>query len=73
MTAYFSWLYLSIFMTNTTQVKNDVICDCTGTTRTKVQQLIDDGANDLDQIADATGACTGCGSCDILILEMLED
>jgi NAD(P)H-nitrite reductase large subunit len=62
-------------MTNTIQNtidRDDVICDCTGTTRMKIQQLIDEGVKDLDHIADATGACTGCGSCDILILEMLE-
>lgn len=51
--------------------REDVICDCTGTTRTKVQQLIDDGA-DLDRISRATGACTGCGACDVLIIDMLE-
>lgn len=49
-----------------------IICDCTGTTYQKVHQLIDDGATTLDEISDVTGACTGCGSCDILILEMLE-
>lgn len=52
--------------------QEDIICDCTGTTRAKVQQLIDDGADSLDAIADATGACTGCASCDILVMEMLE-
>jgi len=52
--------------------RDDVICDCTGTTKAKIQQLIDDGADSLDQISTATGACTGCGACDILILEMLE-
>jgi len=58
--------------TQNTNDRDDVICDCTGTTKTKVQQLIDDGADSLDAIADATGACTGCGSCDILVMEMLE-
>jgi NAD(P)H-nitrite reductase large subunit len=57
--------------TNTIQDK--IICDCAGTTEAKIQQLIDDGADSLDRIARITGACTGCGSCDILILEMLED
>jgi len=52
--------------------REDIICDCTGTTREKVQQLIDDGADSLDAISDATGACTGCASCDILVMEMLE-
>ena len=49
-----------------------LICDCTGTTSQKIQQLIDDGADTLDQIARATGASTGCGACDILVMEMLE-
>jgi len=52
--------------------RDDVIGDCTGTTKAKIQQLIDDGADSLDQISTATGACTGCGACDILVLEMLE-
>jgi len=56
----------------TPEIKEDIICDCTGTTYQKVQQLIDDGATRLDEISDATGACTGCGACDILVLEMLE-
>ncbi|NQY26282.1 MAG: (2Fe-2S)-binding protein [Piscirickettsiaceae bacterium] len=54
------------------EIKEDIICDCTGTTYKKVQQLIDDGATTLDEISDATGVCTGCGACDILVLEMLE-
>jgi len=54
------------------QSDNEIICDCTGTTYGKVYQLIDEGKGSLDQIADATGACTGCGSCDILVLEVLE-
>jgi NAD(P)H-nitrite reductase large subunit len=53
--------------------QDKVICDCTGTTDIKIQQLIDNGADTLDKIASATGATTGCGSCDILIIEMLED
>jgi bacterioferritin-associated ferredoxin len=56
---------------NSTQ-QDMIICDCTGTTDTKIQQLIDNGADSLDEISSATGACTGCGSCDILIIEMLE-
>jgi len=58
--------------TNNTNDIDDIICDCTGTTYQKVQQLINDGVDTLDQIAKATGASTGCGACDILILEMLE-
>ena len=48
-----------------------VICTCTGTTQVKIEQLIEKGADTLDKISSATGANTGCGSCDILILELL--
>ncbi|PCJ30586.1 MAG: (2Fe-2S)-binding protein [Gammaproteobacteria bacterium] len=54
------------------QEKDDIICDCTGTSYQKVQLLLDNGATSLDEISDATGACTGCGSCDILVIEMVE-
>ena len=48
-----------------------VICTCTGTTEVKIKQLIDKGVDTLDKISSATGANTGCGSCDVLILELL--
>ncbi|WP_428354912.1 (2Fe-2S)-binding protein [Methyloprofundus sp.] len=50
-----------------------IICTCTGTSREKIEQLIAKGADTLDKIESATGANTGCGSCDILILELLTD
>jgi bacterioferritin-associated ferredoxin len=49
-----------------------IICDCAGTTEAKIQQLIDDGIDNLDRISRITGAASGCGACDILIEEMLE-
>jgi len=52
--------------------KEKIICTCTGTTEEKVRQLIAKGADDLDKIASATGASTGCGSCDYLIVELLK-
>ena len=61
-------------MTKLIQDDSDaIICDCTGTTYKKVQQLIDDGADSLETISDATGVCTGCASCDILVMELLDD
>jgi len=57
---------------NSQNEQEDIICTCTGTTRAKVNQLITKGYNDLDKIASATGASTGCGSCDILIVALLE-
>ncbi|MEE9338139.1 MAG: (2Fe-2S)-binding protein [Methylococcaceae bacterium] len=58
---------------NQTTEQEKVICTCTGTTEKKVKQLIASGADDLDKIASATGASTGCGSCDVLITELLEN
>jgi NAD(P)H-nitrite reductase large subunit len=57
--------------TNHTKQQETVICTCTGTSKEKIEQLIAKGADTLDKIESATGANTGCGSCDILILELL--
>ncbi len=51
--------------------QEQVICTCTGTTKTKIKQLIAKGIDDLEKIASATGASTGCGSCDVTIQEIL--
>ena len=52
--------------------EDDIICTCTGTTKEKIEQLIANGSDSLDKISSATGANTGCGSCDVLIQELLE-
>jgi len=52
--------------------EKDIICTCTGTTKEKVKQLIANGADSLDKISSATGANTGCGSCDVLIMDLLK-
>ncbi|MCK5354667.1 MAG: (2Fe-2S)-binding protein [Methyloprofundus sp.] len=57
---------------NTPDKQDTVICTCTGTTKEKIEELIEKGADNLDKISSATGANTGCGSCDILIVELLE-
>lgn len=51
--------------------KKDVICYCSGTTKEKIKALIDNGIGDLDSISRKTGACSGCGACDTLILELI--
>ncbi|MFA6052226.1 MAG: (2Fe-2S)-binding protein [Methylobacter sp.] len=53
--------------------KKDVICYCSGTTKRKIRELIDNGINDLDRISRRTGACSGCGACDTLILELIAE
>ena len=44
---------------------DEVICHCSGTTKAKIKQLIEKGCDDLDQISRASGAASGCGSCDV--------
>ncbi len=51
----------------------EVICPCSGTTKEKIQQLIDKGSDSLEAISAATGACSGCGSCDVLVMEILAE
>ncbi|PHS30444.1 MAG: (2Fe-2S)-binding protein [Methylophaga sp.] len=53
--------------------KKDIICVCTGTTKQKIIQLIENGATDIDKIASATGATTGCASCDVSIIELIDE
>ncbi len=55
------------------KASKEIICDCSGTSKEKVKQLIHQGMNTLDQISSATGACSGCGSCDIIILDILTE
>ena len=55
------------------QQQKEVICDCSGTTKDKIKELIDNGYDSVDKISRATGAVSGCGSCDILILELLDE
>jgi NAD(P)H-nitrite reductase large subunit len=48
-----------------------VICHCSGTTATKIKALIANEVNTLEEIANATGATTGCGACEDLVVELL--
>ncbi len=57
---------------STDEQEEEVICTCTGTTKAKIEQLKEQGIDTLDKISSATGANTGCGSCDILIIEILD-
>jgi bacterioferritin-associated ferredoxin len=38
-------------------------CICRAVTSNEVSAAIDDGAATVDDVSDATGACTGCGTC----------
>lgn len=53
--------------------KQDIICYCSGTTKEQIRELINNGTDDFDEISRMTGACSGCGSCDVSVLELLAE
>jgi bacterioferritin-associated ferredoxin len=53
--------------------KQDVVCHCSGTTKRQIKELINNGADTLDEISRMTGACSGCGACDVSVLELLAE
>ncbi|MGH3216642.1 MAG: (2Fe-2S)-binding protein [Trebonia sp.] len=38
-------------------------CICNAVSSEEVSAAIDDGAATVEAVSDATGACTGCGTC----------
>ncbi len=65
-------------MNTTTDINEDeeldeAICICSGTTKRKVLQLIDEGLNTLDAISRRTGAHSGCGGCEYELEEILQE
>jgi bacterioferritin-associated ferredoxin len=38
-------------------------CICGAVTTDEVSAAIDSGADSVESVSDATGACTGCGTC----------
>lgn len=52
---------------------DEVICDCSGTTRGKIIALVEQGIVDSETISRKTGAISGCGSCDYEIEKLLDE
>jgi bacterioferritin-associated ferredoxin len=48
-----------------------IVCYCSGTTETIIDELIAKGVNTLEGIANETGATTGCGSCDYAVAALI--
>lgn len=53
-------------------LKNNVICGCSGTTIAQVQTLIGEGVVDIDGVSRITGALSGCGGCEYDLKNLLE-
>lgn len=46
-------------------------CVCHSVPFTELKELADAGMNSIDQLADDTGCCTGCGMCEPYVRLML--
>lgn len=51
---------------------DEVMCPCSGTTRSKIQSLFEQGL-DMDAISRRTGALSGCGGCEWDIAQFLKE
>lgn len=51
---------------------DEIICDCSGTTRAKIESLFEQGIVDLDTISRKTGAVSGCGACEWDLEQLLD-
>lgn len=60
-------------MNDVNQNKKNAICHCSGTTKEQIKELVKNGVTDLNEISKMTGACSGCGACDVSILELLAE
>jgi NAD(P)H-nitrite reductase large subunit len=58
---------------NDTISESEVICDCSGTTRAKIESLIAQGVDTLEAISRKTGAVAGCGACEWDIEDILAE
>ena len=48
----------------------EIACHCSGTTKEKIKEMVENQLTDLDDISRKTGVCSGCGSCEALVLEL---
>jgi len=51
----------------------EIICYCTGTTKKKITSLIQTKKANTEQIISSTGATTGCGSCDVTVMDFIAE
>lgn len=49
----------------------NIICGCLGISKKSIQELINSGINELDQLSNKTGVCTVCRACRVRLLDML--
>lgn len=58
--------------TNNTDLADEIMCSCSGTTRRNIQNLFQEGL-DMDAISRRTGALSGCAGCEWDIAQFLKE
>lgn len=51
---------------------DEIMCTCSGTTRSKIKLLFEQGM-DMDDICGWTGAISGCGGCEWDVAEFMKE
>ncbi|MGB7816017.1 MAG: (2Fe-2S)-binding protein [Methylotenera sp.] len=57
--------------TKNTNLDDEVMCSCSGTTRGEIQSLFKEGL-DMDAISRRTGALSGCAGCEWDVAQFLK-
>ncbi len=57
--------------TTNANLADDIMCDCSGTTRGKIQSLFEQGMS-MEDISNWSGAISGCGGCEWDIAQFLK-
>jgi len=52
---------------------DEIMCDCSGTTKGKIFSLVQQGVTTLDEISRKTGTNSGCGACEYDTQEFLDE
>ena len=52
---------------------SEVLCPCSGTTRQQILRVLKRGETTLEEVSQATGACSGCGGCEFDVAACLAE
>ena len=58
--------------THNNNLDEEIMCDCSGTTRAKIKKLFNEGM-DMEAISSWTGTLSGCGGCEWDIAQFLKE
>ena len=63
--------FKKIMSNNNLNSNDEIMCSCSGTTRSEIQRLFGEGL-DIDAISRRTGALSGCAGCEWDVIQLLK-